>query len=486
MREPPTISVYFRPVPGFSRQYLSDGNDSCLRARGLTRATVGVVQVTQHYSRALLPGLFRLLGSVGIFGQPLRNLNYVGLGLAQFLAGPAMGLAQSVQGQGPRRFAEGVADGTGALLRGTLFALTNATSKWSASARKGLAAMGWTPRAAPQRERSGSGRGWEEPDAEGDGGGGGDGGAKPVSLLSAVMRGLAGVVAEPVRGMDQRGLSGLLGGIFTGVTGAVGHPAAGILQISERISASLQHLVAGSPAQLGRVRLPRHVPRGGVLRPYRRLEAVGHALLPAAVGSTTARHQAEEVLLCCVEVVGAQQAAGEASRGAGDEFAVLTPQRISQLHVPAGSAIAASAAVLVWAIQLQDILLVSKQGCQLELLSLTGPEQRRGHSDPTALVLGRQPALTSPQPAGSKHSPDAGRPHSPVRHTCIACRTEEAAAELEAQLDTLLRDARGDAGSPTVARDAPPLADRRSLSGLPSSSDISRTAELAGRAAREV
>lgn len=94
------------------------------------------MQVTQHYSRALLPGLFRLLGSVGIFGQPLRNLNYVGLGLAQFLAGPAMGLAQSVQGQGPRRFAEGVADGTGALLRGTLFALTNATSKWSASARK--------------------------------------------------------------------------------------------------------------------------------------------------------------------------------------------------------------------------------------------------------------------------------------------------------------------------------------------------------------
>lgn len=69
----------------------------------------------------------------------------------------------------------------------------------------------------------------------------------------------------------------------------------------------------------------------------------------------------QEVLLCCVEVVGAQQAAGEASRGAGDEFAVLTPQRISQLHVPAGSAIAASAAVLVWAIQLQDILLVSKQ-----------------------------------------------------------------------------------------------------------------------------
>lgn len=92
--------------------------------------------MTQHYSRALLPGLFRLLGSVGIFGQPLRNLNYVGLGLAQFLAGPAMGLAQSVQGQGPGRFAEGVAVGTDALLRGTLFAITNAMSKWSASARK--------------------------------------------------------------------------------------------------------------------------------------------------------------------------------------------------------------------------------------------------------------------------------------------------------------------------------------------------------------
>eukprot|EP00873_Tetraselmis_striata_P001703 jgi/Tetstr1/421967/TSEL_012866.t1 len=413
----------------------------------------------QHYAGRCCLGCSPA-GLVGIFGQPLRNLNYVGLGWRSSWRGPAMGLGAERAGAGGL----GGAGGDGLDPAG--------------AARRSGSDLCSRPRL-------------EEPDAHG--------GRRRMAATAARSRSAccgsdwAAAGGRGCRsrcgGMDQRGLSGLLGGISP-----AGHRRGWATRrpgISCQISRAhpppaCSNLVAGSPAQLGRVRLPRHVPRGGVLRPYRRLEAVGHALLPAAVGSTTARHQAEEVLLCCVEVVGAQQAAGEASRGAGDEFAVLTPQRISQLHVPAGSAIAASAAVLVWAIQLQDILLVSKQGCQLELLSLTGPEQRRGHSDPTALVLGRQPALTSPQPAGSKHSPDAGRPHSPVRHTCIACRTEEAAAELEAQLDTLLRDARGDAGSPTVARDAPPLADRRSLSGLPSSSDISRTAELAGRAAREV
>ncbi len=93
-------------------------------------------QVSHHYTREIIGAVIRLLGSAGIIGDPLRNLHYLGLGVLQFVAGPTAGLVQSVRGHGPRRFAEGVAQGTNALLRSALFAASNATSKFSVAARK--------------------------------------------------------------------------------------------------------------------------------------------------------------------------------------------------------------------------------------------------------------------------------------------------------------------------------------------------------------
>lgn len=93
-------------------------------------------QISQHYSREIFPTVLRLVGSIGIMGDPLRNLQYLGLGVLQFVAGPASGFVQSVRGHGPRRFAQGVAEGTDALFRNVIFAASNATSKFSSAARK--------------------------------------------------------------------------------------------------------------------------------------------------------------------------------------------------------------------------------------------------------------------------------------------------------------------------------------------------------------
>jgi hypothetical protein len=86
--------------------------------------------------RALLPELYKVVGAASVFGDPVRLVHHLGLGVWSFLASPAAGLVQSARGRGPRHLFAGVWSGTAALLRNVIFALSNATAKASGAARK--------------------------------------------------------------------------------------------------------------------------------------------------------------------------------------------------------------------------------------------------------------------------------------------------------------------------------------------------------------
>lgn len=104
-------------------------------------------------------------------------------------------------------------------------------------------------------------------DADGDG-----------ALLSAILQGLAGLISEPIRGVEESGLGGLVRGMQRGAFRAVALPLAALLEMIARFADSVRRAVAGS-SNLGWLRPPRHVSPSEALAPYDWSSAMGRWLL---------------------------------------------------------------------------------------------------------------------------------------------------------------------------------------------------------------
>jgi hypothetical protein len=76
---------------------LADVEDARLRlaALELRSPLMGASALAQalqrHYSRSLLPELYKLVGSASVLGDPVRLLHHLGLGVWSLLASPAAG-----------------------------------------------------------------------------------------------------------------------------------------------------------------------------------------------------------------------------------------------------------------------------------------------------------------------------------------------------------------------------------------------------------
>ncbi|PSC70464.1 Methionine gamma-lyase isoform A [Micractinium conductrix] len=310
----------FQPDPGHPRLLalqrmlsLADIEDARLKLAALElhnplMGTSALAQLLQrHYTRALLPELYKVVGSASVFGDPVRLFHHLGLGVWAFLASPAAGLVESARQRGPRQFLWGVASGTRGLFQNVVFALSNAATKGSTAARKAITAMGLDRLPYPQDVRwAGAGstfrrrlQRWETEVVGGSGaaaaaapGGGGGGGVMfsprdgaeglqhggDGGVLGAVLRGVAGLAAEPIRGLDEGGFLGLLGGIKRGAIGVVVLPLVSLLEMSASTADSIRRAVAGS-SNVGWVRPPRFVSPAQPLAPYSWPEAMGRWLL---------------------------------------------------------------------------------------------------------------------------------------------------------------------------------------------------------------
>lgn len=78
------------------------------------------------------------------------------------------------------------------------------------------------------------------------------------SLVGATLRGLIGLVTDPIRGAEEGGLSGFLEGVRHGAFGAVLIPTSAWLQMCASTSLSIRKAVAGS-ANIGWSRPPRWI-----------------------------------------------------------------------------------------------------------------------------------------------------------------------------------------------------------------------------------
>ena len=184
--------------------------------------------VATHYKRALILEIFKLVGAANVLGDPMATIQHIGLGFWEFVSFPATGLVKSCKTMSPTDFVLGCVQGTKGLLQNVLFAVSNATTKTSSAARKTIR-LTW----------------------------GDDSGSNPSeSILGATLRGMIGMVTEPVKGAEVGGLSGFLIGIRHGALGAVLIPASAWLQMCAGLALSIRKAVAGT-ANVGWSRPPR-------------------------------------------------------------------------------------------------------------------------------------------------------------------------------------------------------------------------------------
>ncbi|KFM26705.1 Methionine gamma-lyase [Auxenochlorella protothecoides] len=282
---PLRISLSFLPTPlgdgagtvGPYRRLLSlaEVEDARIRlaALSLHRPLMGQAALGQllqrHYARAILPEVYKILGSAAVFGDPIRLVHHLGLGVWSVLASPAAGLVESARSRAPAQLLLGLAEGPRAAAAHFAFALSNAAGKTTAAARKAMSALGLDRYTAeyPHRPRrverdGGSALIWRS----------------GTSLLSGEDQGPTNGRGEALLPATLRGLLGAAHGLVKGSVGVVVLPLASALDMLARTAASVRLAVVGAPA-LGWTRPPRYVPAGAPLPAYVAEQALGRWLL---------------------------------------------------------------------------------------------------------------------------------------------------------------------------------------------------------------
>ena len=260
---------------------LADVEDARVWLAGLTWANPYMdaealgQKLHRHYFVSLLPELYKLVGAASVIGDPVSLFQHLGAGVWTFVSAPAEGLLASARALGPRQFLLGVLRGTQGLLLNVVFAISNATTKAAGAARKAIVVWGLDRQDEPLGAGSFRRRVMF---IEGGGLRRGYDGESEDSLLSAVLRGLAGLISEPIRGVEEAGLVGLVKGLQRGALRAVALPLAVLLEMSARFADSVRRAVAGS-SNLGWLRPPRHVSPSEALAPYDWSSAMGRWLL---------------------------------------------------------------------------------------------------------------------------------------------------------------------------------------------------------------
>eukprot|EP00742_Colponemidia_sp_Colp-10_P011678 GILJ01013009.1.p1 GENE.GILJ01013009.1~~GILJ01013009.1.p1 ORF type:complete len:1942 (-),score=279.50 GILJ01013009.1:31-5289(-) len=209
-----------------------------------------VDQVVRHYAMQIMAQAYRLMGSADLLGNPINLVAHLGTGMKDFFYEPALGLITS-----PTHFGFGVFKGTSSLVRHTLYAGFNASTKISGAITKSLAAL-----SMDDRERQLARMGYN------------------IGFFQSFLSGITGLVVSPIRGLEKEGVRGLGKGLVHGVVGVVAKPVVGVLNVLTLTSRALRDTVE-MKGRLRRVRPPRFLEQDGLVTPFSFEKSLGHELL---------------------------------------------------------------------------------------------------------------------------------------------------------------------------------------------------------------
>lgn len=178
------------------------------------------------------------------------------------------------------------------------------------------------------------------------------------SMLGAVSRGIGGIIAAPIHGMEQNGVQGLIEGTTFGVLGAFASPTATLLEFAQHTSKALRDVAKSGILEASRMRPPRRVCEDLPLTPYLLNEALGNLVLESIEGGV---YGEEGQTFSCL-----LQPANERSEARERRKCVL----VTKKHVMCVGTNAAYDFSVEWVYSLRDIIEHSREGCTATLTVL--------------------------------------------------------------------------------------------------------------------
>ncbi|GIL97100.1 hypothetical protein Vretimale_2847, partial [Volvox reticuliferus] len=296
----------------------------------LMRSEALVQNVCRHYMSCAMLELIKVVGSLDIFGDVVRLLQGLGLGVWHLISMPVAGALRGDM----RKFAAGLAGGVGNMVRSVTYAASNSIVKASRRARTTLANLAPEPLLQPAGDglnrravgtgmRSGrsriDGTGPSGDSSDGGGGqiipygrrvsGGGAGGHAATGqrdLLLSIWEGYAAILQRVATEASRLSPAGTARELLMGSLGALALPSMAVLQIVEVTAASMRAAVSprhGHGHGYGRnsavrPRIPRYVDPAAPLQRYCWLEAMCRLLQREVRGGAFA----EEVYMGGVQI----------------------------------------------------------------------------------------------------------------------------------------------------------------------------------------
>ncbi|KAG0208228.1 hypothetical protein BGX33_006369 [Mortierella sp. NVP41] len=218
----------------------------------------------RHYSQDFFYQLHMIVGSIEFLGNPVGLFNNLSSGVVDFFYEPYQGF---IMADRPQEIGLGIARGTSSLLKKTVFGFSDSLAKISGSVGKGLSAA-TMDRNFQERRRMGSQRNSPKHALSGLSQG-------ASSLANGLVSGVTGIVEQPLQGAQSGGVEGFFKGVGKGLVGAVTKPLVGVFDFTTNVTSGIRNTTTVFDKDQRRKRIPRHVPKNGILTLYDKSEAVG-------------------------------------------------------------------------------------------------------------------------------------------------------------------------------------------------------------------
>ncbi|KAI1310241.1 hypothetical protein EDD11_003857 [Mortierella claussenii] len=218
----------------------------------------------RHYSQGFFYQLHLVVGSIEFLGNPVGLFNNLSSGVADFFYEPYQGF---VMGDRPQDVGLGIARGTSSLLKKTVFGFSDSLAKISGSVGKGLSAA-TMDKTFQERRRMGGQRNAPKHALSGISQG-------ASSLAQGLVSGVTGIVEQPLAGAQNGGMEGFFKGVGKGLVGAVTKPLVGVFDFTTNVTSGIRNTTTVFDKDQRRKRIPRHVPKNGILTLYDKSEALG-------------------------------------------------------------------------------------------------------------------------------------------------------------------------------------------------------------------
>jgi vacuolar protein sorting-associated protein 13A/C len=221
--------------------------------------------IQSHYGEEFFFQVHKILGSADFLGNPVGLFNNITSGFADIFYEPYQGFILSDRrGEIPI----GIAKGTASFVKKTVFGISDSFSKVTGSVSKGLS-VATMDKQFQEKRRLTKARNRPKHALYGVQSGG-------MALLSSFGSGVEGLARQPFEGAEKEGAAGFFKGVGKGVLGLVTKPVVGVFDLASNVGEGIRNTTTVFDSEgIDKVRLPRHIGRDGVVRPYNENEALG-------------------------------------------------------------------------------------------------------------------------------------------------------------------------------------------------------------------